>query len=333
MDFRLNDEQLALQEAAKDFLSKECTSSVVRDAFEGPDGDARELYAHMAELGWLGVTVPEDKGGLGLGLVEQAVICEQLGYFNAPGPYFSTACVTIPLLLTLGVDDLLAPLVDGSTRASAPAANHLDLSVDAQIVDALCVVGSDGATWYERDAFEVTPHESIDGTRRFNAVRLTGAGRSLGKADFHPTQDAARALLCAEMVGGMQWALDDTVEYVKNRQQFGVPIGTFQAVKHRLADMLLQTESARSAAYYAAYANASDEPDAAYATSVAKAYCSDAAVFVTGEGIQLHGGIGFTWEHDMHLYFKRARTNEVLLGDAAYHRERVLQLDPEAVTA
>jgi len=109
-----------------------------------------------------------------------------------------------------------------------------------------------------------------------------------------------------------------------------VPIGTFQALQHRAADMLVQTESSSSATYYAGYAIANDLPDAAFATSVAKAYCSDAAHFVTGQCIQLHGGIGYTWEHDAHLYFKRATTNRVLLGDAAFHRERILQLDPGA---
>jgi alkylation response protein AidB-like acyl-CoA dehydrogenase len=161
---------------------------------------------------------------------------------------------------------------------------------------------------------------------------VSGAGRDLGaSSSIEDVQETATAALCAEMVGGMQWALDTTVQYVKDREAFGRPIGVFQAVQHKCADMLVQTESSRSAAYYAAYALANDLPDALFAVSVAKAYCSDAAHAVTGECIQLHGGIGFTWEHDAHLYFKRAATNRVILGDAAYHRERALELDPQTV--
>lgn len=338
MDFRLNQDQLALQSAARDFLRKEVTSTVVRTSFDSPDGDAPELYKKMAELGWLAISVPESMGGLGMTIIEAAVVSEQLGYVNAPGPFFATACLTIPSLVALGAEDLLPPLIDGSKRATV--ARDLDNVVDAQLADAILDVsgaGGDRARWFERDEFEVTPHPSVDGTRRLAAVRLSGEGRDLGSSEelrfsSEPgpgrAVDAICALLCAEMVGGMQWALDTTVQYVKDREAFGRPIGTFQAVQHKCADMLVHTESSRSAAYYAAYACANDLPDARYASAVAKAYCSDAAHAVTGECIQLHGGIGFTWEHDAHMYFKRADTNRVLLGPAGYHYERALALDP-----
>jgi len=337
MDFRLNEDQQALQSAARDFLSKEVTSTVVRSAFEGPDGDAPELHKKMAELGWLGIAVPEEAGGVGLGPIEQAVVCEQLGYVNAPGPYFATACLAVPALVALGVTDLLSPLLDGSKRATV--AWDPDNVVDAQIADGIVVVDGATVSWHDPDTLEVRPYATTDGTRRTAAVRTTGRGRELGPADelhFSDEPGTARAIdamavsLCAEMLGGMQWALDATVQYVKDREAFGRPIGVFQAVQHRCADMLVQTESSRSAVYYAAYALANDLPDASFAASVAKAYCSDAAHFVTGECIQLHGGIGFTWEHDAHLYFKRATTNRTLLGDAVYHYERALRLDPEA---
>lgn len=328
MDFRLGEDQRALQQGARDFCRSEITSEVVRGAFDGPDGDAPELYKKMAELGWLGLTVPEEHGGLGMGTIEQAVVCEELGYVNAPGAFFSTGCLAIPALVALGADDLLEPLVEGSKRATV--AEDGDLVCDGGIADGVVFVGDGRATWFEREELDVETHETVDGTRRFAEVVPKTGGRDLGPADtLDPVIDAATAALCAEMVGGMQWALDTTVEYAKEREQFGRPVGSFQAVKHRLADMMVRTESSRSAAYYAAYANANGEPDAAYASSVAKAYCSDAGFFVTGEAIQLHGGIGFTWEHDAHLYFKRAVTNQVLLGDAAYHHERALRLDPQ----
>ncbi len=335
MDFRLNEDQQALQAAARDFLKKEVTSTVVRSAFDSPDGDSPELYKKMAELGWIGLAVPEEFGGVGYGIIEQAVVCEQLGYFNAPGPYFATACMTVPVLLALGATDLLPPLLDGSVRAAAGMT--VEKVVDAQLADAFLLVQDGKATWYERDEFEATQIPSLDGTRRIASVKLTGKGRDLGSSEaidmsFEPgpatAWDAVIALLCAEMVGGMQWALDTTVQYVKDREAFGRPIGVFQAVQHKAADMLVHTETSRSAAYYAAYAAANGLPDGRFAASVAKAYCSDAAHAVTGECIQLHGGIGFTWEHDAHLYFKRAVTNRVVAGNAAVHRERALELDP-----
>jgi alkylation response protein AidB-like acyl-CoA dehydrogenase len=337
MDFRLNEEQQALRSAARDFLTKEVTSTVVRSTFDGPDGDAPELSKKMAELGWFGIAVPEEMGGVGLGPIEQAVVCEQLGYVDAPGPYFATACLAIPALVSYGATDLLSPLLDGSKRATV--AWDPESVVDAQIADGVVVVDGETASWHERDTLEIAPHATTDGTRRTAAVRTRGKGRELGPAAalrFSDVPGETTAIdgmavsLSAEMLGCMQWALDTTVQYVKDREAFGRPIGVFQAVQHRCADMLVQTESSRSAVYYAAYAIANGLPDASFAASVAKAYCSDAVHFVTGECIQLHGGIGFTWEHDAHLYFKRATTNRMLLGDAAYHYERALRLDPEA---
>jgi alkylation response protein AidB-like acyl-CoA dehydrogenase len=337
MDFRLNADQQALQSAARDFLRKEVTSTVVRASFDSPDGDAPELYKKMAELGWLGITVPEELGGVGMGLVEAAVVFEQLGYVNAPGPYLGTMLATT-LLVELGATDLLPTLIDGSVRATVT--QDLDHVIDGQIADAIVVVADGKSTWYERDAFEVTAHPAVDGTRRLASVGITGKGRELGSDEAFtysmsdgPARaiDACATLLCAEMVGGMQWALDTTVQYVKDREAFGRPIGVFQAVQHKCADMLVNTESSRSAAFYSAYAIANELPDAAFASSVAKAYCSDAAHSVTGECIQLHGGIGFTWEHDAHLYFKRADTNRILLGSAGYHYERALVLDRSVV--
>lgn len=324
MDFRLSEDQLILQKEARDFLSKECTREVVRDAFEGPDGDAPELYKKMAELGWLGFSVPEEHGGLGMGVIDQAVLVEQLGYFDAPGTYFSTACLAVPVLLALGANDLVGALIDGSKRATLVI--DAEFVLDGQLADAFVVVDGDRVRWVERNEAKITPHTTIDGTRRTAGVEVgKGQGRDLGSsAPLQKVIDAATALICAESTGGMQRVLDMTTEYVKSRSQFDRPVGSFQVIKHRLADALVRTESSRSAAYYAAWANGEGAEDAAFASSVAKAYVSDAYLWVSGEGIQLHGGIGFTWEHDAHLWFKRATMNAVLLGDAAFHRERAL---------
>ena len=164
---------------------------------------------------------------------------------------------------------------------------------------------------------------------KFDGVKL-GADALVGEADqgwapLRKAMDWATAGLCAEMVGGAQKVLEDSVEYAKTRQQFGKPIGIYQAVSHKLADMLLEVESAKSVTYYAAWAVDADAPDRSLACSIAKSYTSDAYRHATAGGIQVHGGIGFTWEHDMHLYFKRAKASEVTLGDPTFHRELVAQ--------
>jgi alkylation response protein AidB-like acyl-CoA dehydrogenase len=180
----------------------------------------------------------------------------------------------------------------------------------------------------------VTQLHTLDMTRRWHEIRFDGVELSAdalmsaphqGWAPMKRTLEWATAALCAEMIGGAQKVLEDTTEYAKTRHQFGKPIGIYQAVSHRLADMLVLSESGRSATYYAAWAVEADAPDRSLASSIAKAYVSDAYRKVAGDGIQVHGGIGFTWEHDMHLYFKRAKASEVTLGDATYHRELVAQ--------
>jgi alkylation response protein AidB-like acyl-CoA dehydrogenase len=176
--------------------------------------------------------------------------------------------------------------------------------------------------------------KTMDQTRKqcevvFDKV-MVGRDRLIGMIDMgwpilQKVLSIATAALCAEMVGGAQRVLDMSVAYAKERVQFGRPIGSFQAIKHKCSEMMLQVESAKSAAYYAAWAVDEDAPETPLAVSMAKAYCSDAYRYTAGEGIQVHGGIGFTWEHDMHLYFKRAKYSEFTFGDATHHRELVAQ--------
>ncbi len=209
--------------------------------------------------------------------------------------------------------------------------------------------GTRGITLFLVDAkqqgVKVTLLKTMDQTRKLCEVTLEnvqiGKDGILGKADqgwalLDRLIDRAKVALCAEMCGGAQKVLEMSVEYAKVREQFGKPIGSFQAIQHKCANMMVQVESAKSATYYAAWAVANDVPEAHLAACMAKAYCSDAYRMVSGEGIQIHGGIGFTWEHDMHLYFKRAKGSEVTFGDATWNRELVAQevLDkPEAETA
>jgi alkylation response protein AidB-like acyl-CoA dehydrogenase len=219
---------------------------------------------------------------------------------------------------------------------------------DAETADLLICVARSGESLAltpvtrGADGLQIKATPSMDATRKLYEV--TFADVSVAEADvFGADGDAQGALgqaievatvaLCAEMVGGMQWVLDTTVEYAKTRQQFGRAIGSFQAVQHQCADMLLMTESARSATYYAAWALTEGDPSASVAVSIAKAYCSDAYREVGNRGIQVHGGLGFTWEHDLQLYYKRSKSSETLFGDATFHRGRIARiiLDGNAV--
>lgn len=209
---------------------------------------------------------------------------------------------------------------------------------DAEVADVIiCVArGADGLVLLPvaRGArgLRITATPGVDATRKLHSVEFDDA--VVTEADalaFNPrTQEAVEAAtdvaivaLCAEMLGGMQWTLENTVEYAKTRQQFGKPIGIYQAVQHQCADMFLMTEGARSATYYAAWAVSENDTSAKLAVSVAKAYCSDAAREVGNRGAQVHGGIGFTWEHNLQLYYKRAKASEIMFGDANYHREEI----------
>ena len=238
----------------------------------------------------------------------------------------------------------------GITLAAKPSAGGWKLSgvktfvADAEHADYMVVPartrgeGEEGISLFlvkgRPKGMTVTQMKTLDMTRRwcevhFDGVEL-GADALMGTANqawpaLKRAMEWATAALCAEMMGGAQKVLETSTEYAKTRQQFGKPIGIYQAISHKLADMLVLSESGRSATYYAAWTVDADAPDRALASSMAKAYVSDAYRKVAGDGIQVHGGIGFTWESDMHLFFKRAKASEVTLGDATYHRELVAQ--------
>src|SRR5579859_828149 len=224
--------------------------------------------------------------------------------------------------------------LDG-VKLFVPDAQHADFVVVAARTRG---EGEDGVSLFlvkgRPKGMTVSPLKTLDMTRRWSEIRFDGVELGpdalMGAADnawprLKRALEWATAAMCAEMVGGEQKVLETSTEYAKTRQQFGKPIGIYQAVSHKLADMLVLAESSKSATYYAAWAVEADAPDRSLAASMAKAYVSDAYRKIAGDGIQVHGGIGFTWEHDMHLYFKRAKASEVTLGDATYHRELVAQ--------
>ena len=369
MDFDLSKPQKLLKESARALLARECGPGRVRELMETETAHDAGLWQSLADQGWTGLVVPEEQGGLGLGLVEMAAVAEEMGRACLPGAFLSTLFAaalveragsaeqrakylepiaagelkaTVALLEEGASWDADAVRLGASRASGSFTLNGRKLFVpDAEVADLLICVARDGDSLVllpvERGAegLTVRPMPSMDATRKLYEVGFEGVtvaeGDALGadgdaRGALRGASEAATAVLCAEMVGGMQWLLDTTVEYAKTRQQFGRPIGSFQAVQHMCADMLLMTESARSAAYYAAWALTENDPAARAAVSVAKAYCSDAYREVANRGVQVHGGIGFTWEHDLQLYYKRSKSSETLFGDATYHRERIARL-------
>jgi alkylation response protein AidB-like acyl-CoA dehydrogenase len=360
MYFDLTDEQQAIKATAKDFLASRYKSERIRELAASEDGFDAAGWAEMAELGWTGLALPEEWGGQGLGIVDLAILFEEMGYALAPSPLLSNTVVGLALSLC-GSDDqrerYLRPLAVGERRGTpalwdsgTPAMigeftmeaeadgdgvvlnGEKTLVPDAAGADFFIVATADGRRHLvERDAagLTVTPQGSIDLTRRLSTVRFDGvrvaAADTLPGAgeDYYAVFFRACVALAAESTGIAQRTMEMAVEYAKDRHQFGRPIGAYQAVSHRCAQMLLETENARSAVYGAAWA-ADAEPDSLpLAASMAKAYASDAGWRVPDASIQVHGGIGFTWEHDLHFFLKRGRANAAMFGDPKWHRERV----------
>jgi alkylation response protein AidB-like acyl-CoA dehydrogenase len=362
MNFDLTDEQQMLQAAARDFLASRLSSEKIRALGESDDALSEDLWREMSDLNWPGLLVSEQYGGQGLGTVELAVLMEQLGYALVPGPVFSNTLAALALETAASDEQrerYLAPLASGELRGTlalwdrgagwAPDDISLDperagggyvlngeklFVLDADNADFL-IVGASGDRRFivdrGADGVTVTPTPTIDTTRKQYAVKLEGVKVAEdaafgGEGALDAARERAYTALAAELTGVAQRAMEMAVDYAQERKQFGRPIGSYQAVSHKCAQMLLETEGARSASYYAAWA-ADNEPERApLAASMAKAYAADAACRVTGASLQVHGGIGFTWEHDLHLYLKRARCGALYLGDSRWHRERVASL-------
>jgi alkylation response protein AidB-like acyl-CoA dehydrogenase len=360
-EFRFTEEQGELRAAVRKFGAENFDEATVRRLMESdPTFDAKVWARLGGELGVLGLSVPESDGGVGGTLVDQAVAVEELGALLACGPLFGTVYLAIPALVAASSgparDELLNELVEGRRTAAfavpdrAGAFDAADVTVtasgetlsgtvervvDAGAADELLVAAEtpDGVELFAVDAtgqgVARTPLVTLDLTRPQANVEFTEAPARLiadaGEAQRvieHALQVGA-ALLAVEQVGAAQHLLDLSVEYAKSRLQFGRPIGSFQAVKHRLADVLVDVEHARSTAYHAVWALTDGSDDPTLATSIAQAVCSAALSHVATDTIQVHGGIGFTWEHQAHLYFKRAATDAALLGNAEQHRDRV----------
>jgi alkylation response protein AidB-like acyl-CoA dehydrogenase len=362
MYFDLTDEQEAIRSTAKDFLASRFKSERMREIAGSDDGTDEAGWKEMAELGWAGLALPEEWGGQGLGIVDLAVLFEEMGYALAPSPLFSNTVVGLALAQSSSDEQKerwLRPLAEGSARGTqamvdagstgVPGAYPMkaesagdgvvlngkkELVADAAGAAFFLVATSDGRRHIvpaDADGVSVSPEISIDTTRRLSTVNFDGvkvpADQTLpGQgADFEAVFLRGAVALAAESTGIAQRALDMAVAYAKDREQFGRPIGAYQAVSHRCAQMLLETENSRSAVYGAAWAADADPDALPLSASMAKAYASDAGWRVPDASIQVHGGIGFTWEHDLHFFLKRGRANASMYGDARWHREQVAQ--------
>src|SRR5579864_2637299 len=319
MDFDLNDEQKQIKQVAHDLLAARSPFSKVREAAEAGEYDP-SLWRELVELGWPGIAVAGEYGGQELGLVELAVLLEELGHACAATPFLSTATAAAVISAT-GTEDQRARWLPALASGEATAGiGTRQLSADAADAAVVILLDGDDAALLDRAQADVEPLVAIDPTRRFATV--AGEGEPLGAG----AADRVRTALAAEIVGVCQRALDMTLEYVKDRRQFGVPVGSFQAVSHRCAQMLLSTETGRSAAYFAAWAADADPERLPEAAALAAAATAAGGRDVTAAAIQAHGGIGFTWEADVHWLYKRAQLDAALLGGAGRHRAALARL-------
>jgi alkylation response protein AidB-like acyl-CoA dehydrogenase len=331
MNFELTDDQRAIQRTARDFLAAGYKPEEIRRlAYETERGFTDEGWARICELGWPALLVDEEHGGLGLGVVELAVVQEELGAALAPSPFLSTVAAAA-LIADAGSDEQrerwLPPLAAGEARGTVAALRDGNggwaAVPDADGAD--LVVVRDGDGWALAEGASAAPAEALDSTRRLWSVEVDGALDPL-PGEGARAADVIAVALGAESVGVAQRTLEMAVAYAKEREQFGRPIGAYQAVSHACAQMLLEVEGARSMVLYAAWALDHEPESGPLAAAMAKAYASDAGWRVPAAALQVHGGIGFTWEHDLHLWLKRGKANAYLWGDAREHRARVADL-------
>ena len=362
MNFDFSEEQYLLRDQAKKFLGDRSTPAIVRAVLEDESKpyDA-ELWQEMAELGWIGTTIPEEYGGAGLSREDLCVIAEELGRSLAPTPFSSSVYMATEALLIAGSDaqkqEYLPALASGerigcfAVSEGVGVANAASIKLcaadgtvegtkvpvaDGDIADFAVVLaraGNDLSLFIvdlEADGVSRTPVETVDPTRSHAEIAFDkAAAEPLGDAGegweiTHSVFDRAAILMAFEQVGGAQACLEMATEYAKNRFAFGRAIGSFQAIKHKLADIYIATELARANAYYGAWALATDAPDLATAAAAARVAASDAYNHAARENIQTHGGMGFTWEFDCHLYYRRAKLLSLALGGERRWKDRLI---------
>ena len=364
MNFAFTEEQEELRKTVRAFLEAKSSEEAVREQMETDNGVDDAVWAQMGEqMGLQGLHIPEEFGGSGYSYVELGIVLEEMGRSLLCAPFFSTVVLAANALILSGDDAAkqahLPGIAAGTTKATVAftepngkwdesgieATADTDGKItgtksfvlDGNTADLIIVAAKTaaGTSLFAVDGnaagLTKTALSTMDQTRKQSKLEFDGVQGTLIGTDgggweiLQGMLDLAAVSLAAEQVGGAQMVLEMAVEYAKVRVQFGRPIGSFQAIKHKCADMLLEVESAKSAAYYGMWCAAEMNDELASTASLAKAYCSEAYFHAAAENIQIHGGIGFTWEHPAHLYFKRAKSSELLFGDPTYHREQLAQ--------
>ncbi|MCE2526427.1 MAG: acyl-CoA/acyl-ACP dehydrogenase [Actinomycetia bacterium] len=371
MNFSFTEEQEELRRYTRQWLDSNCSMETVRLLMDSQRGYQPGHWEAIAEMGWLGMAIPEEWGGAGFSFLELFVLLEEQGRSLFCSPFLSTVVMAATVVEEAGngrqKQEILGAISEGSLIATvavtepngrwdeegvtAEARDHpqggwilggsKSFVLDGHVADLLVVAArtDQGVSLFlvpgKAEGVERNRLETMDQTRKQAEIELRDvrveAGALLGTEGagwpvVERMMEKAAVALAAEQVGGAQACLEMAVSYAKVRKQFGRPIGSFQAIKHKCADMLAQVESARSAAYYAGWAVSEDHEERSLMASLAKSYCSEAFFTSAAENIQIHGGIGFTWEHDAHLYFKRAKSSELLFGDPSLHREKIAVL-------
>ena len=359
MDFTFSPEQEALRDAVRAFLAAAAPPAYVRSMIEDQRGFTGEWWRQACELGWPGLLVSEELGGAGLGMVDLLVLMEESGRLPLPGPVLSSVVTATLTAARLGAEDLLRDLATGRRRGTLAleeggSGDPLDsvaasarregtgwslggtkpLVLDGHTADFVLVVARDpdGLAVFALDDPGAVPVPALDVTRKMARLELAGhSGRRIGppgdqRALLARVADDVAVALCADTVGAAERALELAVEYSKGRVQFDRPIGSFQAIRHKIVDMLHQLELARVATHWAAWASDVDDPQREAAAAMCKSFVAEAANMVTGESIQVHGGVGFTWDVDCHLLFRRVKQNDVLFGGQSWQRRRLADL-------
>ncbi len=328
MRFAFSEDQLAFAAATRDLLAKECSPEAVRSAWAG-DGRAPGVWTQLVEMGVVGMLAPEGVGGMGMDELGLVLLCHEAGRVALPDPLVDVALVAVPAIRDHAQSDDAEALLERVCAGGATVAVGLgwDPTVaDADGAVAFLLEADDGLHLVDPDVVEVSPVQSVDGARRLGVATWTPSAATLlsdARQAAGAARDRAALGAAAELCGLSRAMVDQTVAYVSERKQFGVPIGSFQAVKHHLADALLAVSFAEPLVWRAAYSLSNGDPAASLHVSMAKAAASDAAQQVSDVALQCHGAIGYTVECDLHLFMKRAWSLIRRSGDARHHRRAV----------
>lgn len=359
MDFTFSADQEALRDAVRAFMRAEAPKDYVRRMAEHDEvGITPECWAKVVALGWTGLLVPEAQGGLGLGVIDAVVVQEEMGRAVFPGPYFSSAVMATLAARALGLDEQLAALAAGTQRGTVA----IDEAGHGDPLERIRVRATGRGSRYKLDGVKpmvldgmsadwvLVPARTRDGLQTFlveqpsqyaQAAPALDITRKFARLEFAATRallvgppgdhaaiwrrvaDDCAVLLAAELIGVSEAANALALDYAQAREVFGKPLSKFQVTRHKAVDMLREIEIARVNVHYAAWASEVDAPDREIAAAMAKAQAATAANYVTAECIQIHGGVGYTWENDAHVFLRRAKVDDLLLGAQTWQRERV----------